>query len=214
MQKKTMVCSIFCVIFIVATVMPVFAAPTEDTTRVNSYLAKPDSPPGLTKPPKPDKNAVSVDIRNIASGETLMGTVLVIAEVEGDFETVVLEVNGVSDVMEQVGATNRYQTSWVAGAVGGTVAVGTTNTLGLPVRLTDRAYAARIGWDNALADDAGVLVPAVTTTATTTSGDVRGTYAPSSDPDGSKRLVMGILLPALAAGPNATRVGALGVTQA
>lgn len=102
----------------------------------------------------------------------------------------------------------------VAGAVGGTVAVGTTNTLGLPVRLTDRAYAARIGWDNTLADDAGVLVPAVTTTATTTSGDVRGTYAPSSDPDGSKRLVMGILLPALAAGPNATRVGALGVTQA
>jgi hypothetical protein len=102
----------------------------------------------------------------------------------------------------------------VAGAVGGTVAVGTTNTLGLPMRLTDRAYAARIGWDNTLADDAGVLVPAVTTTATTTSGDVRGTYAPSSDPDGSKRLVMGILLPALAVGPNATRVGALGVTQA
>lgn len=102
----------------------------------------------------------------------------------------------------------------VSGAVGATIALGTTNTLGLPVRLTDRAYAARIGWDNTLAEDAGVLVPAVTSTATTTTGDVRGTYAPSSDPDGSKRLVMGILVPAIAAGPQATRTGALGVTQA
>jgi hypothetical protein len=102
----------------------------------------------------------------------------------------------------------------VAGAVGGTVAVGTTDILGSPVRITDAGYIARSGWDGALADDAGTFVAAVTTTATTTSGDVRGTYVPSSAPNGTRRLVMGILLPALAAGPNATRVGALGVTQA
>lgn len=109
-----------------------------------------------------------------------------------------------------------YQVSSVAvaGAVGGTVAIGTSNTLGIPVRLTDRGYAARIGWDSALADDAGVLVVADTATATTTTGDVRGTYAPSTDPNGTKRLVMGILLPAIAVGPDATRTGALGVTQA
>lgn len=109
-----------------------------------------------------------------------------------------------------------YQVSRVAvaGAVGGTVAIGTSNTLGIPVRLTDRGYAARIGWDSALADDAGVLVVADTATATTTTGDVRGTYAPSTDPNGTKRLVMGILLPAIAVGPDATRTGALGVTQA
>jgi hypothetical protein len=102
----------------------------------------------------------------------------------------------------------------VAGAVGGTVAVGTTDILGSPVRITDAGYIARSGWDGALADDAGTFVAAVTTTATTTSGDVRGTYVPSSAPNGTRRLVMGILVPALAAGPNATRVGALGVTQA
>lgn len=102
----------------------------------------------------------------------------------------------------------------VAGAVGGTVAIGTGNTLGIPVRVTDKGYVARTGWDSTLADDAGVLVVADTATATTTSGDVRGTYAPSSDPDGKKRLVLGILLPAIAVGPNATRTGALGVTQA
>jgi hypothetical protein len=102
----------------------------------------------------------------------------------------------------------------VAGAVGGTIAVGTTDILGSPVRITTADYIARAGWAGALANDAGTFVAAVTTTATTTSGDVRGTYVPSSAPNGTRRLVMGILLPALAAGPNATRVGALGVTQA
>ena len=95
-----------------------------------------------------------------------------------------------------------------------TVAVGTTDILGSPVRITNAGYIARSGWDGALADDAGTFVAAVTTTATTTSGDVRGTYVPSSACDGTKRLVMGVLLPAIAVGPQSTRTGALGVTQA
>ena len=109
-----------------------------------------------------------------------------------------------------------YQVSsvTVANTVGGTLAVGTTDILGSPVRITDAGYIARSGWAGALADDAGTFVAAVTTTATTTSGDVRGTYVPSSATNGTRRLVMGILLPALAVGPNATRTGALGVTQA
>jgi hypothetical protein len=101
----------------------------------------------------------------------------------------------------------------VSGAVGATISLGTTDILGAPVRITNAGYIARSGWDNTLADDAGTFVAAVTTTATTTTGDVRGTYVPSSAPDGAKRLVMGILLPALAVGPNATRAGALGVNQ-
>lgn len=109
-----------------------------------------------------------------------------------------------------------YQISGVnvANTVGGTLAVGTTDILGSPVRITDAGYVARAGWAGVLAEDAGTFTAAVTTTATTTSGDVRGTYVPSSAPNGTRRLVMGILLPALAAGPNATRTGALGVTQA
>jgi hypothetical protein len=95
-----------------------------------------------------------------------------------------------------------------------TVAVGTTDILGSPVRITNAGYIARAGWDNTLAEDAGTFVAAVTTAATTTSGDVRGTYVPSSAPDGAKRLVVGVLLPAIAVGPQATRTGALGVTQA
>jgi hypothetical protein len=102
----------------------------------------------------------------------------------------------------------------VANTVGGTLAVGTSDILGSPVRISNAGYIARSGWDSALADDAGTFVAAVTTAATTTSGDVRGTYVPSSAPDGARRLVFGILLPALSVGPNATRAGALGVTQA
>lgn len=95
-----------------------------------------------------------------------------------------------------------------------TVAVGTTDVFGLPVRVTDAGYLARVGWSNTLAENAGTFVAAVTTTATTTSGDVRGTFDPSTAADGARRLVVGILLPAIAVGPQATRTGALGVTQA
>lgn len=109
-----------------------------------------------------------------------------------------------------------YQISSIAVSGGTVVAitVGTTDILGLPVRVTDRGYIDRAGWNNTLAEDAGTLVVADTNTATTTTGDVRGTFVPSSATDGAKRLVMSVLLPALAVGPNATRAGALGVTQA
>lgn len=100
------------------------------------------------------------------------------------------------------------------GAVGGTVAVGTTDILGIPVRVFDGGYIAHVGWNNGFAIDGGTFAAAVTATATTSTGDVRGTFTPSSAADGIKRLVMGILLPGIAVGPNATRVGALGVTQA
>lgn len=101
----------------------------------------------------------------------------------------------------------------VSGAVGATIALGTTDVLGIPVRVSDAAYVARVGWNNVLAEDAGTFVKADATTATTTTGDVRGTYSPSEATNGAKRLVMGILLPALACGPNSTRTGALGVNQ-
>ena len=109
-----------------------------------------------------------------------------------------------------------YQISSVtaSGASVVTVAVGTTDILGAPLRITDAGYITRAGWNNTLAEDAGTFVAAATLTATTTTGDVRGTFTPSSAADGIKRLVMGIALPAIAAGPNATRIGALGVTQA
>jgi len=96
-----------------------------------------------------------------------------------------------------------------------TVSVGTADIFGFPVRFIDKSYVVRYGWNNATTDDtSGTLTVAATQTATTTTGDVRGTFAPSTAADGIKRAVVTLALPAIAVGPNATRVGALGVTQA
>ena len=94
------------------------------------------------------------------------------------------------------------------------VLVGTSDKLGIPVRVFNVSYVASVKSNDTLAQDAGTFVAADTATATTTTGDVRGTYAPATASDGIVRTTMGILLPAIAVGPNATRVGALGVTQA
>jgi hypothetical protein len=102
----------------------------------------------------------------------------------------------------------------ISGALGATIAIGTTDILGLPVRVFNAAYVASVKSNNTLAQDAGTFVAADTATATTTTGDVRGTYVPATASDGTVRTVMTITLPAIAVGPNATRVGALGVTQA
>ena len=92
--------------------------------------------------------------------------------------------------------------------------VGTSDVLGLPVRVFNVAYIASVKSNSTLAADTGTFVAADTAVATTTTGDVRGTYTPATASDGIVRTVMGILLPGIAVGPNATRVGALGVTQA
>jgi hypothetical protein len=102
----------------------------------------------------------------------------------------------------------------ISGALGATIAIGTTDILGIPVRVFNVAYIASVKSNNTLAQDAGTFVAADTATATATTGDVRGTYVPATASDGLVRTVMGILLPSIAVGPNATRTGALGVTQA
>ena len=108
-----------------------------------------------------------------------------------------------------------YQISGVTIAGSATVVVvGTSDVLGIPVRVFNVSYVASVKSNNALAQDAGTFVAAATATATTTTGDVRGTYTPATASNGIVRTTMGILLPAIAVGPNATRVGALGVTQA
>jgi hypothetical protein len=108
-----------------------------------------------------------------------------------------------------------YQVSSVTIAGSATaVVVGTSDVLGIPVRVANVAYVASVKSNNTLAQDAGTFVAADTATATTGTGDVRGTYAPATASNGIVRTVMGILLPGIAVGPNATRVGALGVTQA
>lgn len=103
----------------------------------------------------------------------------------------------------------------ISGAAGSAITAGFNDKFGLPVRVTNAGYIVSVKWNGALAADAGTFVAADTTSpATTTTNDVRGCYTPSSAADGSKRLVVAIAVPAIGCGPNATRVGALGVDQA
>ena len=95
-----------------------------------------------------------------------------------------------------------------------TCTVGTTDILGSPIRITDGGYLTHVGYNNNFTLDSGTLTVAdQTNPATTTTGDVRGTFVPSTATNGIKRLVIGVAMNAIAAGPNATRLGALGVTQ-
>jgi hypothetical protein len=98
---------------------------------------------------------------------------------------------------------------------GSNISCGFNDKFGLPVRVTDAGYIVHASWNNALASDAGTLVVAdATSPATTSTTDVRGCFTPSTGAsDGTKRLVITIALPALAVGPNATRIGAAGVPQ-
>jgi hypothetical protein len=103
----------------------------------------------------------------------------------------------------------------VSAALTGNLSVGSGDVFGLPYKVTDAGYLLRTGWANAVADNAGTFVAADTTSpATNTTGDVRGTFAPTSAANGSRRLVIAIGLTAVQAGPNATQTGAIGVTPA
>jgi len=94
------------------------------------------------------------------------------------------------------------------------VLIGTSDKLGIPVRVFNAGYITSVKSNDTLAQDAGTFVAADQNTATATTGDVRGTYTPATASDGICRTVMTIALPGIAVGPTATRVGALGVTQA
>jgi hypothetical protein len=61
---------------------------------------------------------------------------------------------------------------------------------------------------------ANALNLVTTSTSSAVTPDVRGTYAPSSTPDGTQRLVVSLGLNAIQVGPNATRAGLLGIDQA
>lgn len=94
------------------------------------------------------------------------------------------------------------------------VTVGTADIFGMNFVVLHNEYVASVKWGGALAQDGGVFTPADTTSpATASTGDIRGTYAPSSASDGAKRLTILYYMDGTQVGYNSTRALAVGVTQ-
>jgi len=86
--------------------------------------------------------------------------------------------------------------------------VGTGDVFGLPIRANSRNYVLT-AWNGAFVTT-GTFTAAVTTDpATTTTGDVRGTFAPADAADASKRLTLWVFV-----ADDDTQTGLYGVTQA
>jgi hypothetical protein len=85
--------------------------------------------------------------------------------------------------------------------------VGTGDVFGLPIRANSRNYV-QTAWNSAFVTT-GTFVVADATAATTTTGDVRGTFAPADAADATKRLTLWVFV-----ADDDTQTGLYGVTQA
>lgn len=75
---------------------------------------------------------------------------------------------------------------------------GYGNVLGLPLLVQQVGLVLREMQDGAVAT-AGTIVAGVTSAASATTGDVRGTYTPNATPDGSKAFALIVLVPSASA---------------
>jgi len=158
--------------------------------------------------------ARALQVVSSASGDTSQGVFITGTDYWGQTQTEYFLLTGVTPVAGKKAFKTVTQV-YVGAATAGTVSVGTLDVFGLPYAVTDAGYLLRTGWAGAVADNAGTFVAADATTPSNTTGDVRGTFAPTgSAADGARRLVIGIGLTAIQAGPNATQTGAIGVTPA
>lgn len=93
-------------------------------------------------------------------------------------------------------------------ATANNVSVGSTDILGLPLRVATRNHALT-AWDGAFVTTGTFAAADATSPATATTDDVRGTYLPPSATNGTRRLTVYLY----AASEN-TQAGIYGVTQA
>jgi hypothetical protein len=108
--------------------------------------------------------------------------------------------------------TYKFVISIAQSATSTSITAGYGDVLGLPYRLLSRDYVVGANF-NATAVALSAFTVADATTPSATTGDVRGRLTLPSAADGAKRVVVSLAIPGIAAGPSATRVGALGLNQ-
>ena len=153
-----------------------------------------------------------VDVVSSGAGDTTQTVTFSGYDVYGQAMTQTVTLNGVTRVATKK-AFKSVVSIAVSAATAGNISSGTTDVLGCPVRLLTKDYL-NFTYAQTVGLLAAVTVADATSPATAATGDVRGTIALASASNGTNRLVAMIGMPAIAVGPNATRVGALGVTQA
>jgi hypothetical protein len=99
-------------------------------------------------------------------------------------------------------------TSIAASAAATDFFVGTGDVFGLPIRANSRNYVLT-AWNGAFVTTGTFVAAVATSPATTTTGDVRGTYAVPDAADGTKRLTAWVFVL-----DDDTQTGLYGVTQA
>lgn len=153
-----------------------------------------------------------VDIVSSGAGDTTQTALVSGYDMYGQAMSELIAFNGVTRVAGQK-AFKSVTSVAISAALAGDGSVGTTDIIGLPYRVLSRDYV-NFNYNATVGLLSAITVADTTSPATTTTNDVRGTITLASASDGVKRVVATMALPALASGPNATRIGAVGVTQA
>lgn len=138
------------------------------------------------------------------AGDTTQTVTITGTDINGYTISAVKTLNGTTTVAFDKTFKTVTQVA-VSAATAGNLSVGFNDKIGLPVVVSNVAYIASVKFNNALAQDAGTFVAAdATSPATNSTTDARGMYTPSTTFNGTRRLVIGILLTGLQVGPNAT----------
>ena len=152
-----------------------------------------------------------VDVVSAGAGDTTQTATFSGFDQYGKAMTQTVTLNGTTRV-STTKAFKSIASIRISAATAGNISAGTTDTIGLPYKIATKDYL-MFTYNETVGLLAAATKADATSPATVSTGDVRGTIALASAADGVKRLVATIALPAIACGPNATRIGAVGVDQ-
>lgn len=149
--------------------------------------------------------AVQIVSSNV--GDTTQTALVTGKDVYGVPMSELITFNGTTPVLGKK-AFASISSVYVSAALAGNASVGTTDVFGLPYVVTTRNYA--VTFDNGAQVTTGTFTAAVTTSpATTTTGDIRGTWDPATAANGTVRFTVWMFIK----DPD-TVTGLYGVTQA
>jgi len=127
----------------------------------------------------------AASVVSASAGDTTQTVTLTGTDVYGAALTETIALNGTSTVNGKKAFKTITQAA-VSAATAGNLSVGSTDILGLPYRVDSRAQLL-VYWDTAFVTT-GTFVAAVSTTATATTGDVRGTFVPPTATNGTRTI--------------------------